>query len=271
MAVDVADWLQLTQLAAPGALGPLTCPNASSTATAAFTVSPFATALVVVPVNVSTIPPTWCRIIGASGLGKYASVTFLAGVASQLPVVAAIPGSSDGPYTVTMFMQSPAAGALVVAQVYQLFGTGVQLVQTPAQQPLPVQLVPANMVLPQQAQLLSTGVLVSIAASTSSTIIAGVGGQYITVYGFVFSIRAAVTATVGVYESTLSDTTAAVTVSRFDVNYITAAGIGNIERTVEIPLGLALPLGAGLRLLTAANPGAMTHTGHVYYTITLPA
>jgi hypothetical protein len=267
VAVDVPDFLQLSQLYAPELLGTVNVPNGATSGSTAFNVSPFATGLVVV-LQPFVLIPTLVKITGNASGYKYAAVTMLTGLTTQAPVFAAIAGSIDNPYTVAITTASSTAGSTQVASVYQLFGAGVQLVQAPAAQPLPVVITPANEAEPLQAALIATGVLNTIAVSGSFTAVAGVAGTTLTVYGFAMSVRAGVSATVGAYQSILEDTSAAVVIARFDFNWATAAGLGNLERSVTIPHGLVLPLAAGIKIVAAANPGTMTHAGVIYYTAT---
>lgn len=262
MAIDVPDFLKLTQLAAPAFLGEMDIPAGQGSVNANFTVSPFATGLVVVPVQ-------WggTVIVQVSGfVSGYIYGTYVATNTQMPPIVIPLAGNSDDPIEVQVLNTStaPGPGPQQAAFVYQLFGAGVQLVENTAVQPLYVRQVPA---IPQvgAVQLASVSVSNNIAAGGTGNLIAGTVGQQIVVYGWQLDTFP-VGAVVGGYQATLEDTPAAVAVCRVRNNVATNAGSNLVSRTADIPQGLPLSRDAGLKIVTnAGNVGNMFLEGIVYY------
>ena len=263
MGVDTPDFLQLTQLAAPQLLGPVTVAAGQQGSAQNFTVSPFATGLVVIPATASALLEA-AIIGGVSGYG-YAFAAYSPG--NTPPIVAAIGGSIDNPYEVNvqLAVANPGPGAVTVGYAYQLFGTGVQNVVNIPQQPLFVQEVASSGQLGITTGMLSLALDSNLAIGASSTVLAAPGTSSYVVYGYDLSLSpAAVTA--GAYQATIEDTAAAVLITRMRSQILTAIGQGGLRAAIAIPFGLPLSFGAGIKLVAnAGNAGAVFVEGVIYY------
>jgi hypothetical protein len=262
--IDVPDYLQLTQLAAPQLLGTISIPSGQQGNPTSFTVSPFATGIVIVPL--AAAGASYAAIEGGVSSYVYGQGNAVFGVLA--PVFAAVGGTIDNPYlcNVILAVTNPGPGAILAAYVYELFGVGIEQPINTLAQPLYTQSVGPNVPL-GNAPLLSVIFAASIAASASATIIAATPGSAIMVYGYDITIRANVSATVGVYEALLEDTAAAVGLTRMDLNWATAVGTANEKFSAVIPAGLLMTLSAGLKIVAAANPGALLYAGVIYYAL----
>lgn len=265
MAIDTPDFLQLTQLAAVSLLGTVSIVGIGQVGIGAFTPSPFATGLIIVP-QASNLLLSNCKVTGAVTNNKYVSVLFDLTTVALAPVVCAIPGNLDAPYTVTVTAVADSSGTTPIAYVYQMFGTGVQWVQAPAVQPLHVALVPLNNQSIIEQQLESLHVSTNQAAGASTTLLAGISNARVVVYGYDLSTTP-VAGAAGQQKATVEDTTAAVVVAALRMQQVTAAGLGTVARALSIPQGLPLPVGAGIKLVAdVGNAANLLTEGTILYT-----
>lgn len=264
---DIPDWTIGAQLIAPGDLGELSVAHGQVSVIGSYTLSPYATGILVVPFAVVPL----IQVITIQGSASGHNYVDLINPVGQLwPVVwEAIAGQSDNPVQVNIALVSVNnGGALPVCHVYELFGAGVQVVRNNPMEPLYVAQVPDVINGAALNNLQVAHLQNAIAASGSLTVIAASGVLAIKVYGYDLAIRANVSATVGIYEAVMEDSTAAITVAQFDLNWATAVGQGNQKNQLYIPPGILLPGAAGLKIVAAAgNPGALAVFGTVLYTL----
>lgn len=264
MAIDVPDWLQLTQLAAPGLLGQIIAPAGGSPPFTTYALSPFATGIVVVPVE-------WGGVVGIEVAGSVTGFIYgtWTSINQQLPpIVVPIAGAVDNPIQVivTNTALAPGPNPQLAAVVYQLFGAGVQQVSNSPQQPLYVQTSLAPAPGAGVPALKAIGFGVNQAAGVITPLIAAVAGQTITVYGWQCDTFPAVAAA-GSWQARIEDSAGGVAVARLRTNLATAVGQIIVPHALSIPLGLPLSAGTGLRLVaSAANPSAFFTEGTLQYT-----
>lgn len=268
MAVDVPDWLRLTQLAAPNSLGSITVPGGSSLVTVPVSISPFATGLVVLPLFLLANPVTGVTVQGQTSGSDYVNVVMPAGFTAMPPLFAVNIQPVDSVLEVSVQLNiNAAAGGQLAAFVFELFGTGVEQVSNNFLQPLFVSVVPPPVATSAPYNLLSKAFIVAPAVGASTTIIAGVAGKTITVYGYDFSIRSNAAAVAGTYRAIVQDTTATVVVAQCDLMMVTAVGQVSQVHDLPLPAGIALPVGAGLQVTDpAASVATVAVVGTIFYT-----
>lgn len=265
MAIDVPDWLKLTQLAAPGFLTSAFIPVGQLQVITTVTLSPFATGIIIVPVPTQVV--TQLSMQGGVSLHTYFNLTgrnYLGG-----PVVQLVPGTVDNPLTIDMTINAANPGPQPehAFDVYQLFGTGVEQVLTNAQQPLVAQMMPGFQDTAVAGFVLnSVSVSSNLAASGTATFLAGVAGERVVVYGWQLSLFPAAGGA-GSQQLTVQDTANQVVLARLRTYPVTAAGQILTVQSLDIPMGLAFPVGAGLKAVASAANAANTFVeGTIYYT-----
>lgn len=265
MAIDVPDFLRLTQLAAPALLGAVTVPVGQAGASPTFVVSPFATGVAMVPLP--TLGAIGMEIQGTVSSHIYAGVNFEN--ADGSPLVASILGNIDSPVRAIVTLQAvnPGPNPVICAYVYQLFGASIDQVLNTRQQPLFAQLMPGFQDQTAGSSVLhSAHVSTNLAAGASATVISGFAGEKICVYGYDVGLDQ-VGAIVNGYQVTIEDTTAAVTVAALRTWIDTAVGQTAVRSSLDIPMGLLLPAGAGVKVVAnVANAGACLTEGVIMYT-----
>lgn len=263
MAVDTPDFLQLAQLAAPASLGVVQVAVGQTVGTLNVTLSPFATAIVVVPISGANVQ-------GVSVSGGVSGIVYIninKPLSSSPGLVAPVTGNTDNPLTVAVSISpvNPGPGAITAANVYQLFGTGLQQVTAGIQQPLFVQEIGAVGQVSVARSLTSIHLAQNMAAAASVTLVAGQTNEILTVYAYDI-IVGPVAGAAGLFQATFEDTTAAVIVADPLMRVTTAVGALFTRGTLAIPFGLALPIGAGLKVVAAAgNAGAIDVRGQILY------
>ena len=158
-------------------------------------------------------------------------------------------------------------GVANAVQVQQGFGPPPP-VNTPTQ-PLYVTQVPAPFTRYVQSALQSLHVNAAPVASGTAVLIAAGGAQItIVIYGYDLSLTPTATpAAAGLYGVVYEDTTGAVVVA--DAELRVSTGVGSVARaqSLNIPAGLALPAGAGLKYVAGAgNVAACDIKGVILYT-----
>jgi len=264
VAIDVPDWLKLTQLAAPGALGAVSIASGLQSVTITVNLSPFATALIIVPQSAYDFV-SW-SVVG--GVSAFPYITAFAVSNPCPPLVATIGGAYDNPVSIQAVAASVngTGHAVVVGQVYQLFGTGVQFVENSGQQPLRVRIVPQIGQL-GEVQVTTASISSNLAAGGSAAIVTGVVGQQLIVYSASMSIQP-VGAVVGGYQVTLSDSGAATAILRTRVQVTTAVGVASVPYDIDFPTGLQLNQTAGIKVVAnAGNVGNAFVEGVISYAI----
>lgn len=266
MAIDVPDFLKLTQLAAPSFLGSVDIPVGDYQATASFDVSPFATGLVAVPL--ASAGPVFGDIQGGVSGFVYASVTFP--VTGAFPLFAPLGGNIDNPVSVSVqsSFYNPGPNPIHGMLVYQLFGASIVVPQNPIVQPLYTQEVPGVGGAVGVPAVQNAVMGLSLAANTSGSVIAATANKTITILGYEVTISASVPATLGAYLGGLQDTTGAVTVARWIDRHSSNIGDTGEIYTRRFRYGLRLAFGAGLNAIAlAGNPAAMSFQGSVDFIV----
>src|ERR1700733_12516204 len=189
MAIDVPDWLQLTQLASPGLLGICAALPGQAVSGGSFNLSPFATGLVVIPIG--TAGPLNVTIIGGVSANTYAQVVF---GTTFPPVLASVLGATDNPVSVSVpiAVANPGPGNLTTAFVYQLFGTGIDNVLNTPQQPLYIADQPPTFQQGSAAATKTLQIIQTLAVSTSATLLAGIAGKTVTIWGYEVNVQPSV-------------------------------------------------------------------------------
>jgi hypothetical protein len=262
VAIDVPDWLQLTQLAAPGDLGSVAIQPGQSSVFVTVNLSPYATALLIVCYNAYALI-SW-QVTG--GVTSYPYISQFSISNPSPTLVANIGGATDNPITVEAITPTVNGTGIaqIVGHIYQLFGTGTQLVNNTPAQPLSTKLIPSIAQLGQQ-QLITASIAVSPAAGAALTVVAPVAGQQLVVYGYDWGIDPAAPV-VGQYIALLEDTGPGVVISRIRMRVSTVIGVMGLRAALDIPLGLPLQQGAGIRVLNSASSSGVTECeGTVLY------
>jgi len=268
VAIDTPDWMRLTQLAAPVLLGTISQANGATIATGTVSAIPFQTGwLVTFANNAIAFAGSKLTIVDSVSGQPYVDATPMPG---DIPAVSVpVSGLSTAVVNVSLsgLPLNSSGFAKVVAYVFGMFGAGVQAVYNSPLQPIYVKEVPDPFSGFLSGGLTVTTVISAIAISGTLTPITAVVGSTVVIYGYSFSIRAGVSATVGLYSAVMEDTTGAVILDRFDLNWATAVGTGNSVVSADIPQGVTLPAGSGLKIIcSGGNPGTMQFTGRIYYT-----
>lgn len=267
MSVDTPDFMAMTQLAAPVLLGIVKQLQGSTVASGIVNSVPFQTGWVVV-FNTGGIVFTGASV-GVSD--NYSGVIYMqaSGVGTKLPplsmpLASVVVGGltilvSPLPINNTGFDQS-------VAFVFGLFGVGVQAAYNTPHQPLYVKQTTDPLPIGYANDLQVLHVSVNLAAAGSATLLAGIAGNTVVVYGYDLTLTP-IGAVVGAYTVLFEDTTAAVQFASPRVTVQTAVGIGTLRSALDIPQGLRLPIGAGIKAVAnAANVANSFMDGVLLYT-----
>lgn len=267
MAIDTPDWMATTQIAAPVFLGSVSQAIGQTFATGIVNAIPLQTGWVVVFDNQQiNFAGATVQVADDYSLVLYFSVGSAPSLLPPLNMSVASVLAAGLTISASNLPVNGGGFARPVAYVFAAMGAGIQAVYNTPQQPLYVKEVPDSLPIGYTNDLKVARVASSIAVSSTLTVITAIAGNTITVYGWTMTLRAGVTATIGLYQSDMEDTTAAQQVTEFDMNWATAVGNANEPANMWIPPGIRLPVGAGLKIVTAANPGTMGHNGAVFYT-----
>lgn len=261
MAIDVPDWIKLTQLAAPGDLGAVVIQPGQQSVTVQVNLSPYATGVIIVSYSAFAFI-SWEVTGGVTG---FPYLTAFAVFNPSPPLIANVGGAIDNPISIEALAASVNGTGLAqtVGHVYQLFGSGSQFVSNTPQQPLYVRDVPA-LVAPGQVQLTSVLFTANLAPSGAQTLVTPVAGQQLIVYGY--DIHSSMpTPAVGSYQATVEDTGPSVLICRCRIALTSVAGIGGIRQTLGIPQGLPLGQGNGIKVVAFANVGNILVEGSIVY------
>jgi hypothetical protein len=261
VAIDVPDWLQLTQLAAPGDLGAISIAPGSQTVSVNVNLSPYATGVIIVSYSAFALI-SWLVTGGVTG---FPYITAFAVYNPSPPLIANVGGAIDNPLTIEALAASVngTGVAQVVGHVYQLFGSGSQVVSNTPQQPLYVRDVP-GLVPPGAVQLTTVLFSANLAPSGTSAIVTPVAGEQLIVYGYDIS-ASMVVPVAGSYQATVQDTGPGVNICRCRISYATAVGMGIARQSLSIQQGLPLQQGAGIRVVAFANGANILVEGSIVY------
>lgn len=266
----------------PKLLGNITIGAGGTFASGAFNLDTNATGIIVVPVNTNN-PPVSGNITrmdingGVSGF-NYASVKPVGGNAP--PLLAAIPGAADNAVSVTITVGTGAVAAGTVANVYEVFNTGVQQVYTTTLQPLDVEIANSRGIPPGALDINGlpmpikvATVDVSGASGATSQIIAGVANATVTIYGWHLNVGPDLSggvspATNSYYWARLRDTNGFNVFASVLAWIMSASGLASVDDALPIPWGFPLPtVGTGVQLLsTTSGAQHVSVHGAVYYT-----
>ena len=174
-------------------------------------------------------------------------------------------GAADNPITVTVTVPAALSGtqSTPVIDVIAMHGTGVMNVAQSPQDVWSVAVVsqPPALPVPLQVAVINN----ALAAGATATIVAGVGGKVVTVLGYTFISAGAAGAT-GAFDATLEDSTGANVFAYISSFKETAAGQVAVPLSFQLPVGLSLPSGRGVRVHAAAgNGGTGNFHGAIYY------
>lgn len=266
MAVDTPDFMSMTQLAAPVQLGTITQANGATTAVGNVNAIPFQTGwLVVFANNLIAFAGSHLVVSDNVSLQPYVDADIAIG---DIPAVSfPVSGLASAVVRVTLSgLPNNAGAARAVAYVFGLFGVGVQAVVNSPLQPLYVKEVTdpfSNFI---GGAVKSIAVAQNIAIGSSATLITGIVGQTIVVYGWSLDYGPSVVATLGLYVGFIEDTIGAVVLDELQFRSGSAAGMMSKNKTMWVPQGIQLPASAGVKLLTGAIAGGLDVYGAMYYT-----
>jgi hypothetical protein len=274
VANDSPDWV--TQ-AAPALVGTVVIQAGSAQGIlAAPNATPARLAVLVVPDptgGVSGQNVTEVVATGAAG-NPLVDVTFpnLPDMAS--PVLVPTLGTIDGGPSITVKLGGNAVATGPVATVWELDAPLAGWVWAPSTQPVPVTV--GNFPVTQTVAVMPAGALAmksavigqTLANNATSTIVTGVAGQTITIYGYQLVVGpGGGPAAASFWQAEIRDTTATVFVCNVEARLLSLAGLVNVPAAMSLPQGLKLPVGAGIQ--TAGFTGSATPvelSGVVYYT-----
>lgn len=249
MAIDVPDWIKLTQLAAPGDLGAVVIQPGLQSVTINVNLSPYATGIIIVSYSAFAFI-SWEVLGGVTG---FPYITAFAVFNPSPPLIANVGGSIDNPISIEA-LASAVNGtgiAQTVGHVYQLFGSGSQFVQSTPQQPMYTREVPA-LVAPGSVQLTTARFTANLAPGANAVIVAPVAGQQLIVYGYDVHTSMVAPAAGSVF-AILEDTGPGVQFASCRISMATAVGISGKSQSLSIEQGIPLQLGAGIRALAFAG------------------
>lgn len=249
MAIDVPDWIKLTQLAAPGDLGAVVIQPGLQSVTVNVNLSPYATGIIIV--SYSTFAFISWAVTG--GVTAFPYITAFAVFNPSPPLIANVGGAIDNPISVEALASSVNGTGLpqTVGHVYQLFGSGSQFVQSTPQQPVFTREVP-SLVAPGAVSMSVARFTANLAPGAASTIVAPTAGQQLIVYGYDVHTSMVAPAAGSVF-AILEDTGPSVQFASCRVSMATAVGISGKSQSLEIAQGIPLQLGAGIRALAFAG------------------
>ncbi len=124
---------------------------------------------------------------------------------------------------------------------------------------------PAVSVQPPPNLSIANAQSVSLAPAATKTVVAGVAGKTIYLYGFVWGMVPG--GSVGLTFAGLESTTHAVNIDQLSYNTLTAAGsLPQVGRAVTLPGILPMPVGEGIMFdNSAASAGNIAINASVYY------
>lgn len=257
----------MTQLAAPVTLGAISQANGSTSAVGNVNAVPFQTGWLVVFAN-SIVSFAGAEVIVNDIYSGVVYQNTQSAPTNVPPLSMPVTGLNAAGLTVELInLPVNSSGfARNVAYVLGLFGVGVEAVVNSPSQPLYVHQVPDPLSGYTGGKILSVHVAQAPAVGASTTIINGVAGEYITVFGWDLWVGQQAGA-VGLCQCTLEDTTAAVVLTDMLERVTTAVGALTMHSAIDIPTGIQLPVGAGLKSVAAAgNTGVIDVRGAIYYT-----
>jgi len=262
VAIDVPDWIKLTQLAAPGDLGAVVIQPGLQSVTINVNLSPYATGLIIVSYSAFAFI-SWEVLGGVTG---FPYITAFAVFNPSPPLIANVGGAIDNPISIEALASAVNGTGLpqIVGHVYQLFGSGSQFVSNTPQQPLYVRDVPGLTAAGQQA-LTCVPFTANLAPSGSQTIVSPVAGQQLIVFGYDIHTSMVVPAAAS-YQATVEDTGPSVIICKCRIAFATAVGIGGVRQGLAIPQGLPLGQGNGIKAVAFANGANILLEGTIVYT-----
>lgn len=262
MAIDVPDWIKLTQLAAPGDLGAVVIQPGLQSVTVNVNLSPYATGIIIV--SYSTFAFISWEVTG--GVTGFPYITAFAVFNPSPPLIANVGGAIDNPISIEALAASVNGTGLpqTVGHVYQLFGSGSQFVQSTPQQPLYVREVPA-LVAPGAVSLSTVTFTSNLAPNTAQTVVTPVAGQQLIVYGYDIH-TSQIVAAANSLQAQIEDTGPSVVICRCRISMSTGVGIAGVRQALTIPQGLPLQLGAGIKIVSSnANAANILLEGSVVF------